>query len=121
MAILKKYTATFTPTSIKSKQVVEGGKVLVTEVLYRVDAYETANSSNTLTVNEQSLTFDYFSKNTSASDFIEIEDVSDSIVKEWITDYYSTRELELNAFLTYADTGFVSSVSDDVDLTKPYG
>jgi len=121
MAVLKKYTATFTPNSMKTKQVTEDGKILVTEVLYTINAYETSNSSNSLTVNNQSLTFNYFEKNTSASDFIEIEDVTDSIVKEWITDYYSTRELELNAFLTYADTGFVSSVSDDVDLTKPYG
>ena len=121
MAVLKKYTTTFTPNSMKTKQVTNDGKVLVTEVLYTINAYETFNSSNTLTVNNQSITFNYFEKNTSAADFIEIEDVTDSIVKEWITDYYSTRELELNAFLTYCDTGFVSSLADDIDLTNPYG
>ena len=43
MASLKRYTATFTPNIIKSKQIVEGGKELVSEVEYTINAYETAN------------------------------------------------------------------------------
>ena len=47
MAVLKKYTATFTPNVIKSKQIKEGGKQLVSEVEFTINAHETANSSNT--------------------------------------------------------------------------
>ena len=49
MAVLKRYTATFTPNVITSKQVVEGGKTVVTEVEYTINAHETADSSNTVT------------------------------------------------------------------------
>ena len=31
------------------------------------------------------------------------------------------KELELNTTLTFADTGFVSSLEDDIDLSNPYG
>ena len=121
MAILKKYTATFTPTTIKTKQVTDDGKILVSEVIYSISAYETANSSNTVSVDDQSLTINYLTKNTSAASFIEIENVNDSVVQGWIASHFSTRELELNALLTYADNGFVSSLSDDIDLSNPYG
>ena len=57
MAVLKKYTATFTPNVITSKQVVENGKTLVTEVEYTINAYETANSSNTVVLPNQYITF----------------------------------------------------------------
>ncbi len=120
MATLKRYTATFTPNVIKSKQIVEGGKELVSEVEYTINAYETANSSNTLTVTKQNITFNYLTKDTTSEDFVEIDDVTDSIVEGWIDEHFSTRELELNAFLTYIDTGFVSSLEDDIDLTDPY-
>ena len=43
MAFLKKYTATFIPNVIKSKQIVEGGKHLVSEVEYTINAFETTN------------------------------------------------------------------------------
>ena len=55
MAVLKRYTASFTPDVITSKQIVEGGKTLVTEVEYTINAHETADSSNTLTVPKQYL------------------------------------------------------------------
>tara|TARA_A100001515_G_scaffold138655_1_gene132428 strand:+ start:106 stop:471 length:366 start_codon:yes stop_codon:yes gene_type:complete len=121
MAVLKRYTATFTPNVIKSKQIIEGGKQLVSEVEYTINAYETANSSNTLTVTKQNITFNYLTKDTSDTDFVEIEDVNDSVVQGWISAYYSTKELELNSFLTFIDTGFVSSIEDDIDLSNPYG
>tara|TARA_R100001440_G_scaffold56192_1_gene76023 strand:+ start:3363 stop:3728 length:366 start_codon:yes stop_codon:yes gene_type:complete len=121
MAILKKYTATFTPTTIKTKQVTDKGKILVSEVIYSISAYETANSSNTVSVDDQSLTFNYLTKNTSDASFIEIENVNDSVVQGWIASHFNTRELELNALLTYADNGFVSSIEDDIDLSNPYG
>ena len=120
MAVLKKYTATFTPTLITSKQIVEDGKVLVTEVEYTINAHETADSSNTLTVPKQSITFNYFEKNTSASGFVEIENVTDSIVQGWITNHFSTRELELNALLSHLD-GITWSTADDIDVSNPYG
>tara|TARA_R100001460_G_scaffold44785_3_gene81681 strand:+ start:4184 stop:4549 length:366 start_codon:yes stop_codon:yes gene_type:complete len=121
MATLKRYTTAFKPNNIKSKQIVEGGKELVSEVEYTINAYETANSSNTLTVTNQNITFNYLTKDTSDADFIEINDVTDSILEGWLNVYFSTRELELNAFLTYIDTGFVSSIEDDIDLSNPYG
>lgn len=121
MAVLKRYTATFTPNVIKSKQIEEGGKQLVSEVEYTINAYETANSSNTLTVTKQNITFNYLTKDTSDSGFVEIDNVTDSIVQGWINAHFSTRELELNAFLTYIDTGFVSSLEDDIDISNPYG
>ena len=121
MAVLKKYTATFTPNVIKSKQIVEGGKQLVSEVEYTINAHETSNSSNAFTVTKQNITFDYLTKDTSDSEFIEIDDVNDSVVQGWITAHFSIRELELNSFLTYIDTGFVSSLEDDIDLSNPYG
>ena len=121
MAVLKRYTTTFTPNVIKSKQIKEGGKQLVSEVEYTINAYETANSSNTLTVTKQNITFNYLTKDTSDSGFVEIDNVTDSIVQGWINAHFSTRELELNAFLTYIDTGFVSSLEDDIDMSNPYG
>ena len=121
MAVLKKYTATFTPNVIKSKQIKEGGKQLVSEVEYTINAHETANSSNTVTVANQNITFNYLTKDTSDSEFVEIDNVTDSVVQGWINTYYSTRELELNSLLTFIDTGFVSSISDDIDLSNPYG
>ena len=121
MAVLKRYTATFTPNVIKSKQIIQGGKQLVSEVEYTIDAYETANSSNTLSVTKQNITFNYLTKDTSDSEFVEIDNVTDSIVQGWINAHFSTRELELNAFLTYIDTGFVSSLEDDIDISNPYG
>ena len=120
MATIKRYTATFIPNVIKSKQIVEGGKQLVTEVEYTIDAYETNNSANTLNVAKQNITFNYLTKDTTASDFIEIDDVTDNIVQDWINTYFSVREFELNCFLTYIDTGFVSSIEDDIDLENPY-
>tara|TARA_B100000900_G_C20497894_1_gene682450 strand:+ start:666 stop:1031 length:366 start_codon:yes stop_codon:yes gene_type:complete len=120
MAFLKKYTVTFIPNVIKSKQIVEGGKHLVSEVEYTINAFETTNSSNTLVVEKQNITFNYLTKVTSDSDFVEIDDVTDSIVQGWINTHFSTRELELNSFLTYIDTGFVSSIEDDIDLNNPY-
>jgi len=121
MAVLKRYTATFTPNVIKSKQIIQGGKQLVSEVEYTINAYETANSSNTLSVTKQNITFNYLTKDTSDSEFVEIDNVTDSIVQGWINAHFSTRELELNAFLTYIDTGFVSSLEDDIDISNPYG
>ena len=121
MATLKRYTTAFIPNVIKSKQIVEGGKELVSEVEYTINAYETDNSSNTLTITNQNITFNYLTKDTSDADFIEINDVTDSILEGWLNEYFSTRELELNAFLTYIDTGFVSSIEDDIDLSNPYG
>ena len=121
MAVLKRYTATFTPNVIKSKQIIQGGKQLVSEVEYTINAYETANSSNTLSVTKQNITFNYLTKDTSDSEFVEIDNVTDSIVQGWINAHFSTRELELNAFLTYIDTGFVSSLEDDIDMSNPYG
>jgi len=121
MAVLKKYTATFTPNVITSKQIVENGKTLVTEVEYTINAYETTNSSNTVTLPNQYITFNYFAKNTSASEFVEIADVTDAVVQGWLNTHFSTRELELNAWLTFADTGFVSSLADDIDVSNPYG
>jgi len=120
MAVLKKYTATFTPTVIKSKQIVEGGKHLVSEVEYTIDAFETENTDNTITVAKQNITFNYLDKDTSSTDFIEIDDVTDSVIKDWINQHFSTRQVELNSFLTFIDTDFVSSVEDDIDLTNPY-
>jgi len=121
MAVLKRYTASFTANVITSKQIVLDGKVLVTEVEYTINAYETANSSNTVTVPNQYITFNYFAKDTSDSGFVEITDVTNNIVQGWITTHFNTRELELNALLTYADTGFVSSLADDIDIDNPYG
>jgi hypothetical protein len=120
MAVLKKYTATFTPSVIKSKQITQGGKQLVSEVEYTINAYETANSSNTLTVTNQNITFNYFAKNTSASGFVEIADVTDAVVQGWLNDHFSTRELELNAMLSSLD-GVTWSTSDDIDVSNPYG
>lgn len=120
MAVLKKYTATFTPNVITTKQIVEGGKTLVTEVEYTINAHETADSSNTLTVPKQYVTFNYFAKNTSASGFVEIEDVTDAVVQGWLNDHFSIRELELNTMLSSLD-GVTWSPSDDIDVSNPYG
>jgi len=120
MAVLKKYTATFTPNVITTKQIVEGGKTLVTEVEYTINAHETADSSNTLTVPKQYVTFNYFAKNTSASGFVEIADVTDAVVQGWLNDHFSTRELELNTMLSSLD-GVTWSTSDDIDVSNPYG
>ena len=120
MAVLKRYTASFTPDVITSKQVTENGEVLVTEVEYTINAHETADSSNTLTVPKQYITFNYFAKDTSSSDFVDIDNVTDSVVVGWITDYFSSKELELNALLSHLD-GITWSTSDDIDLSNPYG
>ena len=56
MAVLKRYTATFTPNVIYTKELTAGGKTLVTEVEYTINAHETANSSKTLQITNQYLT-----------------------------------------------------------------
>ena len=120
MAVLKRYTASFTPDVITSKQITEDGKVVVTEVEYTIDAYETADSNNTVTVPKQYITFNYFAKDTSSSDFVDIGNVTNSVVAGWITDHFSSKELELNTLLSHAD-GITWSTSDDIDLNNPYG
>lgn len=121
MAVLKRYTATFVPNVIKYKQIVENGAEVVTEVEYTINAYETADSSNTVTLPNQYITFAYLDKDTTSSDFVDIDNVNDSLVATWISDHFSDKELELNTTLTFADTGFVSSLEDDIDLSNPYG
>ena len=120
MAVLKRYTATFTPNVITSKEIVEHGKIVVTEVEYTINAHETADSSNTLTVPKQYITFNYFAKDTSSSDFVDIGNVTNSVVAGWITNHFNTRELELNALLSHVD-GITWSTLDDIDLANPYG
>tara|TARA_B100000927_G_C16245503_1_gene381298 strand:+ start:65 stop:427 length:363 start_codon:yes stop_codon:yes gene_type:complete len=120
MAFLKRYTANFTPDVITSKEIVEGGKTLVTEVEYTINAHETADSSNTLTVPKQYITFNYFDKDTNDVDFVHISNVTDSVVQGWITNHFSSKELELNALLSHLD-GITWSTLDDIDLSNPYG
>ena len=120
MAVLKRYTATFTPNVITSKQIVEDGKTVVTEVEYTINAHETADSSNTVTVPKQYITFNYFAKDTNDVDFVHISNVTDDVVKGWITSHFSSKELELNTLLSHAD-GITWSTSDDIDLSNPYG
>lgn len=120
MAVLKRYTASFTPDVITSKQITEDGKVVVTEVEYTINAYETADSSNTVTVPKQYVTFDYFAKDTNDVDFIHITNVTDEVVKGWITRHFDSKELELNALLSHID-GITWSADDDIDLDNPYG
>ena len=120
MAVLKRYTANFTPNVITSKQIVQNGKKVVTEVEYTINAYETTDSSNTVTVPNQHITFNYFAKDTDHADFVHINNVTDSIVAGWITNHFSTRQLELNTLLSYKD-GITWSVEDDIDVSNPYG
>lgn len=121
MAVLKRYTVSFTPNTITSKKIVQDGKDVVTEVEYTINAYETANSSNTLTVTNQYITFNYFGKDTSSSSFVEIDDVNDSVVTQWLTEHFNDKELELNSLLTFEDTSYMPSSLDDIDLNNPYG
>jgi hypothetical protein len=120
MAVLKRYTASFTPDVITSKQIVEGGKTLVTEVEYTINAHETADSNNTLTVPKQYITFNYFAKDTNDVDFVHISNVTDSVVQGWITSHFNNKELELNVLLSHLD-GITWSTLDDIDLSNPYG
>ena len=120
MAVLKRYTASFTPDVITSKQIVEGGKTIVTEVEYTINAHETADASNTVTVPKQYITFNYLAKDTNDVDFVHISNVTDSVVQDWITSHFNSRELELNALLSHLD-GITWSTEDDIDLANPYG
>lgn len=120
MAVLKRYTASFTPNVITTKEITSNGQVLVTEVEYTIDAYETANSSNTVTVPKQHITFNYFAKDTGDVDFVHISNVTDNVVKGWITNHFNSKQLELNTLLSHAD-GITWSTSDDIDLDNPYG
>ena len=120
MAVLKRYTATFTPNVITSKQIVKDGKIVVTEVEYTINAHETADSSNTVTVPKQYITFNYFAKDTNDVDFVHISNVTDDTVQGWITSHFSSRELELNALLSHLD-GITWSTENDIDLANPYG
>ena len=120
MAVLKRYTATFTPNVITSKQVVEDGKTVVTEVEYTINAHETADASNTVTVPKQYITFNYLAKDTNDVDFVHISNVTDSVVQGWITSHFNNKELELNVLLSHLD-GITWSTLDDIDLANPYG
>lgn len=121
MAVLKRYTVSFIPNTIKHKQVIEDGPQVVSEVEYTINAHETANSSNTLEVSDQHITFNYLERDTSDSGFVDIDDVNDDLVATWISDHFEDKEIELNTLLTYVDTGFISSLEDDIDLNNPYG
>ena len=99
MAVLKRYTASFTPNVITTKEITSNGQVLVTEVEYTIDAYETADSNNTVTVPKQYITFNYFAKDTNGSGFVDIDSVTDNVVAGWIADHFSTREVALNSLL----------------------
>lgn len=120
MAVLKRYTATFTPNVVYTKELTPGGKVLVTEVEYTINAHETADSSKTLKVTNQYLTFNYFAKDTNGSGFVDIDNVTDSVVAGWIADHFSSREVSLNSFLSRLG-GVDWSADDDIDLDNPYG
>ena len=120
MAVLKRYTATFTPNVVYTKELTPGGKTLVTEVEYTINAHETANSSKTLQITNQYLTFNYFAKDTNGSGFVDIDSVTDNVVAGWIADHFSTRELALNSLLSMV-SGVQWSADDDIDLDNPYG
>ena len=120
MAVLKRYTASFTPNVITTKEITSNGQVLVTEVEYTINAYETANSSNTVTVPKQHITFNYFAKDTDDVDFVHISNVTDTLVKQWITNHFNSKSLELNTLLSYTD-GITWSSEDDIDVSNPYG
>ena len=93
---------------------------MVTEVEYTIDAYETADSNNTVTVPKQYITFNYFAKDTNGSGFVDIDSVTDNVVAGWIADHFSTRELALNSLLSMV-SGVQWSADDDIDLDNPYG
>jgi len=63
----------------------------------------------------------YFGKDTSSSSFVEIDDVNDSVVTQWLTEHFNDKELELNSLLTFEDTGYMPTSLDDIDLNNPYG
>ena len=63
MAVLKRdIRLAYIPNTIKHKQVIEDGPQVVSEVEYTINAHETANSSNTLEVSDQHVTFNYLER-----------------------------------------------------------
>ena len=83
------FTTVFTVKNIYHRQKGIDGEQVVYNIHFKVVGTDTDGSGNTYTLEDEMLAFDMSSVDTASSDFINIDDVTDEIAKQWVVDFFA--------------------------------
>lgn len=108
------FTIEVTIKTIYHQRFEEGGKNIVYNVEFDVTGTDTDGSGNSYTLENEMLAFTPSTVNTSDASFVEIDDITDEIVEQWVLDFFDG-----NDNLDAAFTNLLYGPPDPVEPTDP--